>query len=173
MTTTTISLTDLSEATKEYLRTEVTVEVVRVTDEVGVGEDGVISLRFTNADEDRGIRLHDVTVHLTVDDPNVLSLSARLASALEARATGSRSDDLLDDDALVGEMFVFFPPSGDNTAFDDLLDPGESLALEVPYHGERRGTSGVTAHLHGSVSTEDLFPRTNGVSPDLSIRIRR
>ena len=87
MTTTTISLTDLSEATKEYLRTEVTVEVVRVTDEVGVGEDGVISLRFTNADEDRGIRLHDVTVPLTVDDPDVLSLSARLATALEARAT--------------------------------------------------------------------------------------
>ena len=130
MTTTTISLADLSEATKEYLRNEVTDEVVRVTDEVGVDEDGVISLRFTNADENRGIRL-------------------------------------------VGEMFVFFPQGIDNTALDDVLDPGEVLTLEVPYHGEGRGTTGVTAHLHGSVSTDDLFPRTNGVSPDLSIRIRR
>jgi hypothetical protein len=104
----------------------------------------------------------------------VLTLSARLATALEARATGDRDDAELADDALVGEMFVFFFPQGiDNTTLDDVLDPGETLTLEVPYHGEGRGTTGVTAHLHGSVSTTDLFPRTNGVSPERSIRIRR
>lgn len=167
------ALVDLPQATKDYLRTEVTVEVVRVTEEVGVNEDGIISLRFTNSTEDRGIRLHDVTVHLKVDDPDVLTLSARLATLLEARETGSRSDDRLDPDDLVGEMFVFFPQASLGFELNDVLEPGERLEVEVPYHGEARGTSGVMAHLHGTVSTDDLFPRTNGAAPELSIRIRR
>lgn len=173
MTTTTISLADLSQTTKDYLRNEVAVEVVRVTSEVAVGEDGVISLRFTNADEDRGIRLHDVTVHLKVDDPDVLTLSARVGTLLEARESGDRDAPRLDSDDLVPEMFVFFPPASTGISLNDVLDPGESLELEVPYHGEGRGRTDVVAHLHGSVSTDDLFPRTNGAAPDLSIRVRR
>ena len=169
----TLALVDLPQATEDYLRTEVAVEVVRVTEEVAVDEDGVISLRFTNSTEDRGIRLHDVTVHLKVDDPSVLSLSARLATLLEARETGSRSGDRLDPDDLVGEMFVFFPQASLGFELNDILEPGERLELEVSYRGEKRGTSGVTAHLHGTVSPEDLFPRTHGATPELSITIRR
>lgn len=171
MTTTTIGLADLSEATKDYLRNEVTVELVRVTDSVGTGERGVIELVFTNSTRNRGVTLHDVTVHLTVDAPAVLRLSADLPTAWEARRTGSRSDPLLDHDELVEEMFIFFPQDIENTSLDDVLDPGDALRVEVPYEGRRRGTSGVTAHLHGSVTFADLFPRTNGRSPDISIDI--
>ena len=77
MTTTTISLADLSGATADYLRSEVEVRITDVTRNLGRGDDGTFTVRLVNADRPRGIRLTDVTVHLQVDSPAVILLSAR------------------------------------------------------------------------------------------------
>ena len=92
MTTTTISLGDLSGSTAEYLRNEVEVRITDVTRNLGRGDDGTFTVRLLNADRPRGVRLTDVTVHLQVDSPAVILLSARVPTVLEARATGDRDD---------------------------------------------------------------------------------
>jgi len=172
MSTTTISLADLSEATAAYLREEVTVAIGRVTSNVEADEEGTFTVRVTNADQPRGFRLHDVTVHLQVASPAVLQLDAFVATLFETRATGDRDDPRLPSDARVGEMFVFFSP--DSTGFEpsDVLEPGEVNEFEVTYHGIRAGTTDITAHVHASFSTADLFPRTLGSSVEESVTIR-
>ena len=172
MTTATISLTDLSGATADYLRTEVEVRIGDVTRNLGRGDDGTFTVRVKNADAPRGIRLTDVTVHLQVDSPAVVLLSARVPTLLEARATGDRDDPRLPSDAEVGEMFVFFPQVSTGFEPNDVLDPGEAIEFEIGYHGESAGTTDITAHLHASFSFTDLFPRTNGTTVEKSVTIR-
>jgi len=172
MTTTTISLADLSGATAEYLRTEVEVRINQVTRNLERGDEGTFTVRLVNADRPRGIRLEDVTVHLQVDSPAVILLSARVATLFEARATGDRSDPRLPSDALVGEMFVFFPQITTGFEPNDVLEPGEAIEFEGGYHGEGAGTTDITAHLHASFSFDNLFPRTNGTSVEKSVTIR-
>ncbi len=172
MTTSTISLVDLSGATADYLRTEVEVRINEVTRNLERGDDGTFTVRLVNADRPRGIRLTDVTVHLQVDSPAVVLLSARVSTLFEARATGDRDDPRLPSDALVGEMFVFFPPVSSGFEPNDVLEPGEAIEFEVGYHGEGAGTTDITAHLHASFSFSDLFPRTNGTTVEKSVTIR-
>jgi hypothetical protein len=172
MTTTTISLADLSGSTAEYLRTEVEVRITDVTRNLGRGDDGTFTVRLLNADRPRGIRLTDVTVHLQVDSPAVILLSARVATVLEARASGDRDDPRLPSDALVGEMFVLFPHASTGFEPNDVLEPGEVIEFEVGYHGESAGTTDITAHLHASFALADLFPRTNGPTVEKSVTIR-
>ena len=50
MTTTTISLADLSGATADYLRSEVEVRITDVTRNLGRGDDGTFTVRLVNAD---------------------------------------------------------------------------------------------------------------------------
>ncbi len=172
MTTATISLTDLAGATADYLRTEVEVRINQVTRNLGRGDDGTFTVRLVNAARPRGISLQDVTVHLQVDSPAVITLSAAVATTLEARATGDRADPRLPSDALVGEMFVFFPQASSGLEPNDVLEPGEAIEFEVGYHGEGAGTTDITAHLHASFSLADLFPRTNGTTVEKSVTIR-
>ena len=172
MTTTTISLADLSGSTAEYLRNEVEVRITDVTRNLGRGDDGTFTVRLLNADRPRGVRLTDVTVHLQVDSPAVILLSARVPTVLEARATGDRDDPRLPSDAPVGEMFVFFPQVSTGFEPNDVLEPGEVIEFEVGYHGESAGTTDITAHLHASFALADLFPRTNGTTVEKSVTIR-
>jgi hypothetical protein len=172
MTTTTLSLADLAQATGDYLRTEVAVQINEVTRNLGRGDDGTFTVHVTNAAAPRGVRLHDVTVHLEVDSPSVIRLSAAVSTVLEARATGDRDDPRLPSDAQVGEMFVFFPPESLGLSISDVLDPGQELQFEITYHGQGAGTTDITAHLHASVEFADVFPRTNGATVEKSVTIR-
>lgn len=172
--TTTISLTDLSEATKEYLDHEVTVEIGRITDTVETGEEGTFTVRVTNAGERRGIRLHDVTVHLTVARGAICKLDPFVATLLETRGGGSRSDPRLPLNTDVTEMYVFFPEDSTGLEPTDVLEPGEVIEFQVTYRGgERAGTTDLTAHVHASIRLEELFPRTRGRDADAEIEILR
>jgi hypothetical protein len=171
MTTTALSLVDLSRATQAYLRDEVTVQIGRITGNVETDEEGTFTVRVTNADEPRGIRLHDVTVHLTVKRDSVLTLDPFVATLLETRATGDRSDPRLPTDETVGEMFVFFPQDSIGLEPTDVLEPGEVIEFEVTYHGEGAGTTDITAHIHAQFSVTDLFPRSNGSTVEASVTV--
>ncbi len=164
MTTTTISLADLSGSTAEYLRTEVEVRISDVTRNLGRGDDGTFTVRLINARPPRGIRLTDVTVHLQVDSPAVILLRPRCPRSWRPAppVTGTIRD--CPSDAQVGEMFVFFPQASAGFEPNDVLEPGEAIEFEVGYHGESAGTTDITAHLHASFSLADLFPRTNGTT---------
>lgn len=161
MTTSTITLSDLTELTSDYLETEVEVRVTDVTRNLNPGADGTYRVRVRNADAPGGIRLHDVTVHIK-SSTSAVQLSANAPTMLETRASGSRSEPLLPDDALVPELYVFFPDDSAGVEPSDVLDPGEVIEFDMPYHANRRGTARITAHVHASVLSTDLFPRTNG-----------
>jgi hypothetical protein len=173
MTTTTISLADLSQATADYLRTEVLVEIGRITTNVETDEEGTFTVRVTNADSERGIRLHDVTVHLVVRPPSVVELDPFVATVLETRATGDRDDPRLPLGTTVTEMFVFFPQDSTGLEPSDELEPGEVIEFEVTFHGERAGTTAITAHAHATVLATDLFPRGNSATFERSVTVPR
>lgn len=163
MTTSTSTLSDLTELTSHYLQTEVEVRVADVTRNLNPRAEGTYTVKVRNADAPRGIRLHDVTVHIKASS-DVAQLSANAPTMLETRAGGSRSEPLLPDDALVQELYVFFPDVSTGVEPNDVLEPGEELAFDMPYRANRRGTAQITAHVHASFLTTDLFPRTNGPS---------
>ena len=64
MTTSTSTLSDLTELTSHYLQTEVEVRVADVTRNLNPRAEGTYTVKVRNADAPRGIRLHDVTVHI-------------------------------------------------------------------------------------------------------------
>ena len=173
MTTSTITLSDLSQLTSDYLRREVEVGIGLITTNVQKNEEGTFTVRVTNSDEVRGIRLHDVTVHLQVSAGAVIGLDPFVGTLFEARATGSRSDPRLPSGDQVDEMFVFPAPDSAGLDLDDVLEPGELLEFQVTYVGERVGDTDVTAHVHASFSLDDLFPRTRGADATGSITIKR
>jgi hypothetical protein len=172
MTTSTLSLSDLSQLTGDYLRQEVEVRISNVTRNLQRLEEGSFDLTITNAAAPRGIRLQDVTVHLQVDSAAVLKLSTSMSALLQPRATGSRSAPVLPGGTLVSEMFVFFQPAAAGISPDDVLEPGEVQELEIRFRGEGAGTTDLTAHIHATIAPEDLFPRTQGATAEKSITIR-
>lgn len=172
MTSTTLSLSDLSQLTADYLRQEVEVRISNVTRNLQRAEEGTFDLTITNAAAPRGIRLQDVTVHLQVDSAAVLTLSTSMSPLLQPRASGSRSAPLLPGGSHVAEMFIFFQQAGAGFSPDDVLEPGEVQELEVRFRGEGAGTTDLTAHIHATIAPEDLFPRTQGATAEKSITIR-
>lgn len=167
----TLSLTQFREATRNYLDNEVEVEIVDVTTGVIRGGDGVFTVRVTNSTAERGVRLHDVTVHLELRAGGEIRLQPPTSPAnLEARDGGSRSDRELSPNEQVNEMFVFFPQAPVSPQ-DDVLDPGESVDFEGRYHAQTAGTTAIKAHVHASIHPEDLFPRSNGDSTRVQVTI--
>lgn len=173
MTTTTISLADLNQLTGDYLRNEVEVWIGVITENVQKNEEGTFTVRITNSTEARGVRLHDVTVHLEVATAAVVGLDPTVGTLYETRATGSRSDPRLPSGDLVDAMYVFFPDASAGLDLSDVIEPGEVVEFQVTFGGERAGRTDVTAHVHASVSVDDLFPRTRGADAAGLITIKR
>jgi hypothetical protein len=173
MTTSTLSLSDLSQLTGDYLRQEVGVRIGVITGNVQKGEEGTFTVRITNSTDARGIRLHDGTVHLEVVVDAVVGLDPFVGTLYETRATGSRSDPRLPLGDAVEEMYVFFPQASAGLELSDVIEPGEVVEFQVTYLGEKVGTTDVTAHVHASFAVDDLFPRTRGVDAAGSITIER
>lgn len=172
MTTSTITLSDLSQLTSDYLRQEVEVRISGVTRNLERLEEGTFDITITNAAAPRGIRLQEVVLHLQVDSAAVIKLSTSMSALLQPRATGSRGAPVLPGNTLVDEMFVFFQPAGGGFNPDDVLDPGEVLELEFRFRAEGAGTTDITAHIHATITPEDLFPRTQGTTVEKSVTIR-
>ena len=172
MTTSTITLSDLSQLTRDYLRQEVEVRISGVTRNLERLEEGTFDVTITNAAAPQGIRLHEVVLHLQVDSAAVLKLSTSMSPLFQPRATGSRGAPVLPGNTLVDEMYIFFQPAGGGFTPDDLLDPGEAIELEVRFRGEGAGTTDITAHIHATITPDDLFPRSQGTTAEKSVTIR-
>jgi hypothetical protein len=92
---------------------------------------------------------------------------------LETRATGDRGDPQLPSGSRVGELFVFFPEDSTGLEPTDVLEPGDVIEFKVTYHGERAGTTNVAAHVHATISPNDLLPRGTSATAERSVTIHR
>jgi hypothetical protein len=167
-TMTIINLSDIASATSAYIDNEVEVEIGAVTSNLREGDDGSYTVRVTNASAPSGVRLTDLTLHLTVeprspDDPVVL-LKAPGSALFFPRATGDTDDPRLSSGEEVEEMFVFFSAAGGDIEPNATLDVGEQIELEFEYHAEKRGDGEIFCHPHATVDVNSLFPRSGGLN---------
>jgi hypothetical protein len=166
-----INLFDIPTATSAYIDNEVDVAVTRVTANLEPNEDGTYTVRVTNAPEPNGVRLTDVTLHITVSDGSVLLLKPPGSAILTPRATGDVDDPRLGRDELVESMFVFFFDDPD-LDLNSTLDIGEQIEVEFEYHAVAAGNAEIRAHIHGTVRPEDMFPRSGGTNGSRSVTVR-
>jgi hypothetical protein len=167
----TVSLLDISTATADYIENHVEVGVGRVTGNLQADEEGTYTVRVTNDAAPNGIRLTQVTLHITVSPGTVASLRPPTGLLVFARASANSSDPLLGRDDEVSEMFVFFIGPGVNEEVDGILDVGELLELEFGYRAKRAGNATITCHIHASIEVDDLFPRSAGSNGTVSLQV--
>lgn len=163
----TINLFDIPVATSAYIDNEVDVKVGRVTGNLQPGEDGTYSIRVKNAAAPNGVRLTDISLHLTVAPGSVAKLLAPGAAVLIPRASGDTSGPRLPRNEEVEEMFVFF-----NSDDSWTLDAGEELELELEYRAVAAGNSTISCHVHASVDVDRLFPRSGGANGSKGFTVR-
>jgi hypothetical protein len=171
----TITLTDLPAATDTYLHDQVDVRIGRVTENLQPGEEGTLSVRWTNASAPTGIRLTDVVLHLTSSDDSVAQLKVPSQTLLQTRATNDINAPAPASGSLLDEMFVFLPAPGVVAGIDDIdstLDVGEVSELEFSYRAIGVGRTTFSAHVHAVILAEDLFPRGRGDDGSRAVDVR-
>jgi len=167
----TVSLLDISTATAAYLENEVEVRIGQVTGNLQPGEEGTYTVRVINAPAPTGVRLTEMTLHITVS-PGSVALLIPPTGLTHARATADTNTPLLGSADLVEEMFVFFAGPG-APQFDGVLDVGEVADLEFRYRAEGRGDATLRCHIHASVDLDDLFPRSAGPNGEQVLTVLR
>lgn len=160
-------LADLPQLTFAYLQS-VQVQVKRVTGELVPGDDGRFSVRVTNGP----IRLNNWTLHLFSTDAAVATIKADAGIVIQYRLTGDRNAPTVAADSLHEELFAFFLQDEDSEP-NDVLEPNEVREVRLSYHAEGVGEAQFTAHLHGTVDVESLFPRGNGVDASADVQVKR
>jgi hypothetical protein len=158
----TIALTDLANAVGNYLDTEVTLDITKVTTNVEPFESGSFTITATNAAAPDGVKLTDLAFHITVTDPTIIDiLGLDDAAGLKTSRENANPNSAVVVNGTVapnGEMCVFF--NDDN----GVLDVGASKPAEVQYTGKAVGTATIRCHVHATVAADDLFPPdTRGV----------
>lgn len=158
----TIALTDLANAVGNYLDTEVTLDITKVTSNVEPFESGSFTITATNAGDPDGVKLTDLAFHITVKDPTIIDiLGLDDAAGLKTSRQDANPNSAVVVNGTVapnGEMCVFF--NGGN----GVLDVGKSKTAEIQYTGKAVGTTTILCHVHATVAPEELFPSdTRGV----------
>ena len=171
----TINLFDIPTATAAYIDNEVDVEIRRITGNLESSEDGTYTVRVTNPPAPRGVKLSDISLHLTVSPGSVAQLLAPGSALLNPQATNNADGPRLSRDEEVDEMFVFFAAtdSDNDLVLDGTLDVGEQFDLELGYRAMAAGDATISCHVHASVDVDDLFPRSGGTPGDGAVRILR
>lgn len=163
-----VELPDIATATSAYIHDHVEVSIARVTSNLEPGEPGTLTLRWTNADAPAGVRLSQVFLHLSVspaEPDSVAKLKVPGSALLQPRAVPDPTAPRLTTGTLVEELYLFLPePSAFDHDFDSVLDVGESAELSLGYEAIRAGTATFSAHIHASVTFEDLFPSDRGTA---------
>ena len=165
------TLADFPAATSAYIHDQVEVKVGAVTENLQSGEDGTYTLRWTNAPD--GVRLHDVTLHITVSPDTVAQLLVPGSALLQPREVNDINSPRPPTNSQVPELYVFLPSPGSviPTELDSRLDVGETGELELEYHAEAAGKATFSAHIHATVAFEDLFPRGRGDAATKEVKI--
>ena len=160
-------LADLPQLTFNYLQS-VPVRVSRVTSELIPGDEGTFSVRVSNG----ALRLTDWTLHLFASDGAVAKIKAGAGIVIEYRLDGSRNSPRVPDDSLHEELFAFFLQDVAGEP-NDVLEPDEVREVRFTYRAMGAGRAQFTAHLHGTVDVDSLFPRGNGVDASADVEVKR
>lgn len=160
-------LADLPQLTFNYLQS-VPVRVSRVTSELIPGDDGTFSVRVTNG----VLRLNNWTLHLFSSDATVATIRAEGGAVITYRLNGDRNSPTVPADSLHAELFAFFL-QGVDAEPNDVLQPDEVREVRFSYHAVGAGQAEFTAHLHGTVDIDSLFPRGNGVDASADVEVKR
>jgi hypothetical protein len=168
----TINLFDIPAATTASIDNSVDVRVARVTSGLERNEDGTFTVRVTNAAAPNGVRLTDVTLHLTSSDDEIVQLIPPGSALLFPRATGDTDDPRLSRDEPVKSMFVFFVAGDGDIEPNSTLDVGEEMELEFEYHAVAAGGATISAHIHATVNPADVFPRSGGDDGSHGVTVR-
>ena len=162
-----IQLADLPQLTFDYLQS-VQVPVNRVTGDLIRGDEGTFSVRVTNG----GVRLTNWTLHLFSSDIDVAAIKAENGVFVQYRESGDRDAPTVPANSLHDELFAFFIQDGDLEP-NDVLEPDEVREVRFSYRAQGAGEATFTAHLHGTVDVDSLFPRGNGVDATAPVEIKR
>ncbi|HEY7047039.1 MAG TPA: hypothetical protein VH373_07450 [Jatrophihabitantaceae bacterium] len=166
-----IALTDIADAVHDYLATQVTVEITKVTARLEPLEEGTFTVQVTNAAAPAGVELTDLAFHVTVTDPTIIDILALddPAGIHTTRENANPNSAVVKngDPAPNGEMCVFL-----NT--DDLstLEIGESTQVELDYRAKKAGDTSIKCHIHATVDQNTLFPPNQpGVNDEHQVKV--
>jgi hypothetical protein len=165
----TITLPDLVAATADYIDNQVTARVSDVTANLNPGEEGTFTVKIKNAAAPTGVRLNNIALHLEASPGTVAKLLSPSGSALlDAEDANGVA---LANGAEATEMFVTFPTEV-NEELNNSLVVGEEIELEFSYRAKAAGNVTISAHLHGTVDVDSLFPRSGGTSGSKTVEVK-
>jgi hypothetical protein len=167
-----INLFDIPAATSAYIDDQVEVKVNRVTANLQKDEEGTFTVKVTNAPAPSGVRLTEISLHVSVEPTGIVSLKPPGSALLFPRATADLDDPRLSTNDRVDEMFVFFAAAGGDIEPNATLDVGELLELELEFEGVKPGSATINCHIHASVDPDDLFPRSGGTNGSREVTIK-
>jgi hypothetical protein len=167
-----INLFDIPAATSAYIDNEVEVTVSRVTGNLQRGEDGTFTVKVTNPPAPTGVRLTEVSLHVSVEPTGIALLKPPGSALLIPRASADTSDPRLSTSDRVDAMFVFFASQGGDIEPNATLDVGEVIELELEFEAGNVGTAAINCHIHASVDPDDLFPRSGGTNGSRNVTVR-
>lgn len=159
-----ITLLDIRNAVRTYIDTKVVVSisafVPAVPGTINPAEEFTFNITASNAAAaPGGIRLINVSYHLSVVNAAVAQLIVPPASVATARSSSSFSSPSLAPGALVSTMYLFHR--------DNVLEVGEfdTVANLKGRSGNGVGITEIRAHVHGNPDPDFIFPKFE-TSPD-------
>ena len=162
-----LELADLPELTSDYLHS-LDVAVTRVTGQLVGGQEGTFTVRVTNGP----VRLTGWTLHLASTNPDVaLIVAGDVTPLIVFRDSGDASAPPVPRGSEHDNLFVFFQGPAADT--DSVLDPDEVREFRFTYKAIERGAGTFTAHLHGTVDADSLFPRGRGSDGEAEVKVLR
>jgi hypothetical protein len=161
----TIALTDIASAVRDYLDTQVTVEITKVTARLEPFEEGTFTVQVTNAAAPTGVQLTGLAFHVTVPDPTIIDIlglddPAGLHTTRE-NANPNSAVVTNGSPAPNGEMCVFL-----NSDSLSVLDVGETSQVELEYRAKKAGQTSIKCHIHATVDQSTLFPSNQAGAND-------
>ncbi len=162
-----LRLIDLPQLTRDYLDS-VQIRLNRVTGNLVPGDEGTFSVRVTNG----AVRLTSWTLHLFSSDADVATIKAEPGLVITYRLTGDRDTPPVEPGSTHDELFAFFLQDTTSEP-NNVLEPDEVRDLRFSYVAEGVGDAVFTAHLHGTVDVDSLFPRGNGADATGDVTVRR
>ena len=167
----TIALTDIANAVHDYLDTQVTVQITKVTARLEPLEEGTFTVQVTNAGAPSGVQLTGLAFHVTVPDPTIIDILGfdDPAGFHTTRENANPTSPVVKNGnpAPNGEMCVFL-----NT--DDLatLEVGETSQVELQYRAKKAGQTSIKCHIHATVDQDTLFPPNQaGVNDEHQVKV--
>lgn len=160
----TVALTDIANAVRDYLDTQVTVEITKVTANLEPLEEGTYTVTATNAAAPDGVKLTGLAFHVTVDDPSIIDILGLddPAGLRTTRETASPTSPVVVNGKAApdGKMCVFL-----NSDLG-VLDAGESAQVELRYEAKKAGQTSINCHIHATVDQDALFPANQAGAAD-------